>query len=443
MPAEHYTVLRSLAGSGEIISLKQEASELALRRCGLEDLEEATASGDRQLLAEARKETPGALLCLRCRVSRSLEQCVRTHYRDFHHTYGVELAALAAFALDDRGGSVPFCHVPPPAEFRVPFTVEVIRSFDPERAGLPHWARQRLIGRNDYKAYLLEMGVLLIGKWALLGDCSHRQVHEAMVLPGQTTSLTPETAEALHRRYLLAYRKAKLTYRQRTGRQRGWEPDAAFFQEVDPQRHWADTEDDLHTMEQAVRRLQTGRWQSHERNLLSMQGSDRAEEQLADPGATHLERLVDQEHDSAIGVLAAEALEAEGLAYVQLMLAGLAVEAEQWCFWRGWLEGQSTREIAACCGAAQARVSRRLSVQIRAREIATRALQRLAPLPAFTMAFGSPEKLDAAADRLVNHLLISEQQGEDPPLRRWLRIAMHNIHTGTTSTAREESGGMP
>lgn len=443
LPAEHYTVLRSLATNGRIISLQPEATELALRESGLEELEEPTADGDRILLAEARQEAPGALVCLRCLVSWPLEQHIHGHYREFQKTYGLELAALAAFALDDRGQGVPFSPDPKHAAHRVPFTVEVIRSFDPELAGLPHWARQCLDGRNDYKAYLREQGVLLIREWALLGDCSHRQVREAMERTGEATALTPEAAEALHRRYVPVYRKAKCAHRTRTGRQRGWEPEAAFFLEVDPQRPGSDTKQALLTIEKAVRRLITGRWQRDERTLLSMDGADRLEEQVADPGLAPLERMVEQEQEASVVGSAMEEVEAVGLAAMQQMLAELPAEDEQWCFWRGWLEGRSTREIATDCGAAQARVSRRLRMKERAGEIATEALRRLRPRPEFAEAFGTPEKLDAAADRLVNHLLLPEQEGEDPPLRRWLRLAMHQVHAATTPAVREESGVTP
>lgn len=442
MPAEHYTVLRSLASNGRIIALKPEATELALRECSLEELEKPSGDSDRVLLSDARRDAEGALMCLRCRVSWPLMNHIQGHHRSFHESYGVELADLAAFALDDRGQSVPFAADPKRAELRVPFTVEVIRCFDPDLSGLPHWARQCLDGRNDYKAYLREQGVLLIRGWALLGDCSHKQVREAMERTAEPTALTPEVAETLHRRYLPAYKKAKRDHRALTGRQRGWEPEAEFFLEVDPQRTSPDTKQALLTIERAVRKLMSGRWQNDERRLLTMDGTDRSVEHLAESGPGPLDRLEEEETEASVAGRAMEDVESVGLAAMRQLLAELPAEDEQWCFWRGWLDGRTTREIAADCRAAQARVSRRLRVKERAGEIATEALLRLRPSPEFAEVFCSAEKLDAAHDRLVNHLLLPEQEGEDTPLRRWLRLAMHQ-NQPSTSAIRDESGVKP
>lgn len=426
---EEYRVLRCLSSQGAIVSREPPAAQDALAELGLEETQQPSAAHDALLYQASREQNHrGTLLCLRCRVSWPLEQRVRALHRQYTKNYGLELIELAAFALDDVGRPLPFDLNSAAAEARqpVPFTLEVIRSYQPQLSSLGHWARQKLDGRNDLKAYLRQQGMILIGDWALLADASHRQVREAVAhLNG---ALIPEVAEALHRRYVPLYRKAKLLHQQRTGRQRGWLPDEAFLQDLDPDRSAKATHQDLLDIAAAVRCLQTGRWQKAEADLWEVEASERW------AAATNPE---DDEEDGLRGEVA-EMVERLGMAHIQTMLAQLDGELER-RIWTAWARGEKQRQIAQTCSTNQSRVSRTLGEERIAGEIATRVMDQLKRSPSpdrdvfWANVFRTVHGQQQAECRLMNHLLKPEQEGGVSPMRRWVMQALEARGAGGAS----------
>lgn len=423
--SEAYGVLRCLSLQQGITGRELAEAVEALRRHGLGDIEAASREHDQLLLAETRQnEDLGAFLCLRCRVSWPLEQRVRSLHREFQRNYGVELLELAAFALDDTGGRLPY--QPDPSERarrHTPFGVQVIRSYEPALSSLSTWAQQKLVGNPALKTYLRQQGVLMIRDWALLGDTSHRQVVEAVTrLDGQ---IPPQTAEALHRKYVPLYRQAKLLHLQATGRQQGWEPDEAFLMALDPQRPASHTKTVLEQIAKAVRRMQSGQWQKQETALLDGDALERWADKAAEDGS---------ENEGAEGLLdldVVQLVEQAGLQYAEQLIKGLSRESLERQIWQAWSEGLRQRQIAERCGTNQARVSRTVKEEIRAGEIATQALERLRrampeqPQTAWAAVFRSVQRLQEAEARLMHHLLQPEQEGGISPLRRWVQQALH------------------
>ena len=394
----------------------------ALHECGQEDVEEPLPACDQALLSLARTEHGGAFLSLRCRSSWPLEEAVRGFHRDYHRAYDQELAEMAGYALDDVGHRYPYGENGDSRPGRIPLPVQVVRSWDPGQSGLPHWARRCLQYRNDFKDYLREQGLLLIGAWALLADSSAKQVREALERSTGKTTLTVERAVDLHRRYLPLYKVAKLNHRSRGGGQRGWQPDDAFLHQLEPDLPAAETRRILEEISTALRQVRSGQWKRDEQRLLNEGGADGLEG-VAAPASSPWALDDGEEDASELEGKARKVLNRSAMAYFRQMLSEIpAVEREQQLdFWAGWLQGLSTRDIAEHCGAAQAKVSRRLQVERRAREIATAALAQLRSDPGFAELFRSTERLDAATEGLVNHLLKPEQEGDEPPMRQMLR----------------------
>jgi hypothetical protein len=56
------------------------------------------------------------LLCLRCRISHALEAWLRAIHRTNQERYGLELLAMASYALDDEGKLTIAAVVAPPAK---------------------------------------------------------------------------------------------------------------------------------------------------------------------------------------------------------------------------------------------------------------------------------------------------------------------------------------
>ena len=424
VPHPQYTHLRSLASNGQIRSLAmgQAGPLAALQDCGQEDVEEPLPVCDQALLRLARTEHGGAFLSLRCRCSWALEEAIRGFHRDYHRAYDLELAEIAGYALDDVGHRYSYAENSDCRPGRIPLAVEVVRSWDPARSGLSHWARRCLQYRNDFKDYLKEQGLLLIGAWALLADSSAKQVREALERSTVKTTLTVEGAVDLHRRYLPLYKAAKLNHRSRGGGQRGWQPDEAFLHQLEPDQPATETRRILEEISTALRHMRTGQWKRDEQRLLNEGGADGLEGVAAPPSGPWA--LDDGAEDAAaLEGKARKALNRAAKAYFQQMLTDIpaAERDQQLGFWSAWLQGLSTREIAEQCGAAQARVSRRLQVERRAGEIATAALAQLQSDPGFAELFRSTARLDAAVEGLVNHLLKPEREGEEPPMRQMLR----------------------
>lgn len=422
---EEYRILRSLTPGGTIIGREPPEAQTALIELGLEEVQQTSRPHDERLLAETRQhDHQGAFLCLRCRVSWPLEKKIRNMHRQLAANYGVELVELAAFSLDDIGRPLSYSQENKAAAAKrpAPFTVEVIRTYEPEQSSLSHWARQRLDGRNDLKAYLLQQGVKWMGDWALLADSSHKQVREAATqLSGR---LTAEAAEALHRSYLPLYRKEKLFYRQRTGRQRGWVPDEAFLRLIAPELPPQRIRDDLLEIAASVRRLQTGHWQKAEADLWDTNAAER----WADTFSSQADE------QDPLGTEVAQLVERVGCDFIEQMVAHLEGEVER-RIWQAWASGLRQRQIADHCGTNQARVSRTLQEERRAGEIATLVMEQLRRSVAperdvfWTAIFRSLQSQRQAEERLMNHLLRPEQEGGISPMRRWVKQALDSTNT--------------
>jgi predicted XRE-type DNA-binding protein len=427
-----YGVMRCLSLTHGVASKKLPVAQQALVQHGLAASEAPSRDHDQRLLQACEQAgDTGAFLCLRCRVSWPLEQLVRNLHSQNERNYGVELIALAAIALDDTGRMLP---VRPPEERdgrklpTEPFGVAVIRSYKPERSGLGRWARQKLMGHRPLQDYLREHGVRLLKDWALLADTSQRRVVGAVSRLDGT--LPPERAAALHRRYLPLYRQAKLIHIQREGRQQGWEPDDAFLLALEPDQPPRQTRELLERIAKAVRLLESGRWLKQESALLDGDGASRPLSSSQSKWEAHEGAGIG---DLVIGKLVEEV----GLEYITALLKPLQRGGLEQRIWQAWSQGLRQRQIAERCSTreapvSQARVSRVVNEKIHAGQIATLVLDRLRRNQSeqrtaeWAGLFGSVERLKQAEQRLMNHLLMPEQEGIISPLRRWVQHALHS-----------------
>ena len=169
MALRDYSELRLLKASGiDVEAFPQ--TEVAVSTAA-PSAEEPSPSLDRQLLAAAQAlPDPLPLLALRCRVSHPLEAWLQGMHRQYGQHYGLDLLAMASYGLDDDGrlslrrpdgSEVPFVYeaiAALPSGLISPFGAEVIRTYDPQKCGLPHWARLKIQAHNGLKAYLKEQG---------------------------------------------------------------------------------------------------------------------------------------------------------------------------------------------------------------------------------------------------------------------------------------------
>lgn len=427
-----YHQLRALVagkGSGPAVVLGVLTPPLAADAARRHGLEEPSRSGDRILLEAAAAGDDGAFFCLRCLVSEPLEQKVRAIHRERAQRHGLDLITLASFALDDRGKPLSYpalCGLPE-ADVR-PFTAQVVCSYDGSRgAGLPHWARTKLQGNRELKAYLREHGVLLISTWALLKDSSPTRVREALELFG-TTSVSIERALAVHAAYCQAQPAAKAAYVQRTGKSSGWAPDDALLQQIASDQPPTATRQQLEAIDQAIRRLLT------QRGLGSLDAQAEQGVELVDPKS--LDDALESSEE--VSETAAEQLARINAALERAMppavLAALQADQPKWArsperlqCWRLYSEGAGQRLIAESVGKGQAWVSKLLHEKRLSTSIATAAALELKRLPAFAAVGRSVEGAERLVAALRNHLITPEQEGDIPPLRRAVAAALSRL----------------
>ena len=389
--------------------------------------ETANPALDRELLARSQA-APEALplLCLRCRVSHPLEAWLLATHRQFQQTRGIELLAMAGFALDDEGRlTIPigtdtntvfsYAEIASrPKGLMSPFTAEVIRTYDPALCGLPHWARLKIQSHNGLKAYFKENGLLLISDWALLRNSSPKRVRQACEDHLRSAS-TVSSLLALHLRYGPLYDVAKLSHKAKTGKASGWQPDGAFLRQLAPEQEPERTLDELKALAKAIRQLLIGpALQSLE--VLAAQGIQPVNPATLDsvttdePDPAELKGLINSALNRAMDQLMPAVVGAQGK-NAQLLC----------CLWAGWADGLSNRPLAERCGTTCGTVSKKMRPTEHASAIATAAALELKRQPAFSSCGASVEAAERLVTALRNHLLEPEREGDIAPLRRWVQ----------------------
>jgi hypothetical protein len=387
---------------------------------------EASSAVDLQLLHSAQNDIdPLPLLALRCRVSHPLEAWIRATHRQ-HQQRGIELQAMASYALDDDGALVlrssrearpafTYAEIASlPQGLISPFTAEVLRSYDPARCGLPHWARLKIQSHNGLKAYLRQHGLLLISDWALLRNSSRSRVQEAMTRHLRSADAVDDLLQ-LHGCYGPLYDQAKQTHKTTTGKASGWQPDPEFLRQLAPDSDPFATLERLQAMATAIRQLLSGAVNAQSLDALAEQGLELADtapsdaaDDMSDPVV--LRDLIDQALNRSMD---------------RLMPRVLAAEDGQsdllHCLWAGWAEGLSQRSVASRCGCSQSKVSKKLELEVQATAIATAAAVELKRHAAFAACGKSVEAADRLVAALRNHLLQPEREGDVAPLRRWTK----------------------
>ncbi|MFY8147694.1 MAG: hypothetical protein ACOVNL_00570 [Prochlorococcaceae cyanobacterium] len=376
---------------------------------------------DRQLLAQAQgQDGVGTWLCLRARISHALEARLRGYERQYGQSYGLDLIDLASYCLDDQGEPKTSADFAGPPPLR-PFSLEVLRDYDPGRCSLPHWARQKLHGNNDLKAYFRHHGLLLISDWALLADSSERRMREAWERWG-AAAITTAQALALHRSYCENYPFAKAIHRQASGKSSGWKPDVAFLLAIAPEQSTSSTAEQLLALATAIRRYLTA--------PVCSRGFEESEEaSVADPSS--LDATADAANDqSTASELREQIDQALELVAAPLVTATLKADQPSWAkdpsrlvAWQLYGQGLSQRELAEQCGHRQAWVSKLIKEKQLAMAIATSAAVELQRHPAFAAVSQSVEGAERLVEALRNHLVSPEQEGGVAPLRH----AIHRV----------------
>ena len=423
----HYQELRTLNLRGGVSAASQTEAALYLLGCfGAEP--EPSRSVDLDLLGSAQDSSdPLPLLCLRCRISHALETWLLVTFKAHHRSTGIELEAMASYALDDDGvltiptGSsetAPFTYAQiasMPSGLISPFTAEVLRSYDPNLCGLPHWSKLKIQAHNELKAYFRQHGLLLISDWALLRNSSATRVRQACEQHLRSTD-TIESLSGLHRCYCPLYDAAKLVHKQNTGKASGWQPDLSFLRELEPDEDPFTTSDRLKAIAQAIRRFMT------EKASQSLDQAAEAGHEAVDPSSLSSPAQDDSPSPQELKALIHAALQRAMDQHMPQVLASSGKNVHLLrCLWAGWADGLKQRPLADRCDTSQGTVSKQLKPELQASAIATAAAVELKRHPAFASCGKSVEAAERLVKALGNHLLEPEREGDVAPLRQWVQ----------------------
>ena len=422
-----YQELRALSLQGNLRGVAQVDAEAYLVGCfGGEP--EPSRGVDLDLLGTAQNSSdPLPLLCLRCRISHALEAWLLVTYRAHHKSRGINLPAMASYALDDDGELTirtdkdikePFTYAQlasMPKGLISPFSGEVLRSYDAALCGLPHWARLKIQSHNELKAYFRQHGLLLISDWALLRNSSPTRVRQACKQHLRSGD-TIEMLCGLHSRYGPLYDAAKLVHKQATGKASGWQPDLPFLRELAPHQDPFATNERLKAMASAIRQLMT------EQATKSLDEAAEAGYEPADPASLSTASSDEGPSSAEVPALIKAALQRAMDTHMPVVLTSTGKKAELLrCLWSGWAEGLKQRPLAERCGTSQGTVSKQLKPELQASAVATAAAVELKRHPAFASCGQSVEAAERLVEALRNHLLEPEREGEVAPLRRWVQ----------------------
>lgn len=423
--SDGYQVIQCLRHFAAVLRVGERMRPAAARAAEELGIDPTTpmAEHDRRLVIRSREhDDPAALLCLRCRLSHPAKAKLEELYTKHGEQHGLDWIAMASFVLDDDGetqlpGGLPFrwsVLFSLPHKTLQPFSAEVLRSYNPDLCGLPHWTRVNVKGHPELKAYLKQQGLLLISDGALLAKCSSTRVREAWERCG-SGSLSTEQVCSLHRAYLQLYPDAKEAYRHIAGKSAGWsfESDGPFIEALTPGGDHFQTCAQLESIAIALRMFLGGTPTAD--GFAGCDPDQHTDKATFSAGA---ESYDDVELLAAI-VAALERVLNPAVRYA------LAADQSVWrkspdrhLAWQLYGEGLSQRQIAERTAHQQAWVSKVLSEKQLATSIATSAAVELSRQPAFSHVARSLEGAERLVEALRNHLTQPEQEGEVSPLRR-------------------------
>ncbi|MGB8701858.1 MAG: hypothetical protein WCD18_20780 [Thermosynechococcaceae cyanobacterium] len=151
--------------------------------------------------------------CLRCFISHQIEQTCIQLAAQFGIDHGFTRQDLFPFVLDDMDPRQPAVDATRPTTYE-PLSVEVLRTFDPNRATLSTWIARLVKHHRELNRFLLAHGVYLASDWAILNDTTPKQLHRILTEFHQRTPSEIQTACLLLESYHAIYRRDRLEQRR-------------------------------------------------------------------------------------------------------------------------------------------------------------------------------------------------------------------------------------
>lgn len=358
------------------------------------------------------------ILCLRCRISHSIYWTINKIYNDNQESLKIDY--LSSLVLDDDGSTflrfksqkkynkiiINWKLIKERSDLKKPFTLEILRTFDSNKSNLSTWTQRMVKGDANLKRYLRENNVQLLTKWPRIAGASKSKLEKSLIFNGFSNSKIQELLK-LHNSFLISYRESKKIYIKEKGRQRGWEPDIKFLNNLIPPQKNQDNLDEIYdSIIEFDKKIKT--YQEKEYFYKNNQ-----KDYLYDPEVLKLVR---------------ETLDEIGKNVIN---DSINKDKKKWLkdknrekCWKLYAMGLSQRDIAKECSHKQGWVSKLLKEKELSEIIALNTLVRLSKLQMISNLNKSPSELDKTRENLRNQILNPEQLGNRSLMQYWINEAL-------------------
>ncbi|MBD2158407.1 hypothetical protein [Leptolyngbya sp. FACHB-16] len=178
--------------------------------------------------------------CLRCFISTQIDWICNDLAQKFGSVGEFDHHDLLSLVLDDVGVAelvilTPFAKRTPSTRAlhqankgepensstvpvrHIPLAVQILQSFDPEKAQLSTWCRQMVVSQGEFSKFLKERGITLESDWSILNNTSSDQLRRILQRFNKFPSPKIEQAVHLLESYHAIYRHDRLQKLQEKG----------------------------------------------------------------------------------------------------------------------------------------------------------------------------------------------------------------------------------
>ena len=393
---------------------------------------EVSEDFDKKLLSFTKNNpsSKDSLLALRCRVSFPIYEKVNLIHKQFSNQYEIKLDEMLVILLDDSGDN--YLRLPSELDskknkfirktfswetildmknnkFIKPFSAEVISEYNPKLSNLSTWTRNKVQGNYDLKSYLKSFGLLLISPWALIADSSRSMIINAWERCGEG-QLKLNYVEKIYNSYIHKYKKAKESYKQRTGKISGWIPDEEFLISLDPPQK---NTSNLLLIDKAIRQYKSGiesarSFENNEENQIENNFNDDNDFIRKD-----LTQKINKTLVSFSTVMIKKIINQDKNKWGKDEARKLA--------WKLYGDGLSQRDIAYKCSHKQGWVSKLIPEKRIAEEIAQDAAIEILKIKELNFLKKDPDGMERLIETLKNYLLNTENKNNVCILRNLIK----------------------
>ena len=393
---------------------------------------EVSEDFDKKLLSFTKNNpsSKDSLLALRCRVSFPIYEKVNLIHKQFSNQYEIKLDEMLVILLDDSGDN--YLRLPSELDskknkfirktfswetildmknnkFIKPFSAEVISEYNPKLSNLSTWTRNKVQGNYDLKSYLKSFGLLLISPWALIADSSRSMIINAWERCGEG-QLKLNYVEKIYNSYIHKYKKAKESYKQRTGKISGWIPDEEFLISLDPPQK---NTSNLLLIDKAIRQYKSG--------IESARSFENNEE-------NQIENNFNDDNDFIRKDLTQKINKTLLSFSTEMIKKIINQDKNKWgkdearkLAWKLYGDGLSQRDIAYKCSHKQGWVSKLIPEKRIAEEIAQDAAIEILKIKELNFLKKDPDGMERLIETLKNYLLNTENKNNVCILRNLIK----------------------